>query len=404
MTETFVFPSKAKRLAYILIGVGFIGLILGFFVEHDSSRIWANLLLNSYYFLGISLTGVFLAAAHQIGYGGWHIQLKRIFESTGAYIPFLGAVVILILVAAYLNKDHFHLYHWLNPEVYDPESSHYDKILAGKRAFLNFPFFAFRLIFYILLWSFLAWLLWKVSVKEDEIGGLKYYKRNKAYAAIFIVIFAITSSTSSWDFIMSIDPHWYSTLFGWYNFASYAGAGVAAITLIVLFLKSQGYLEKVGQDHFHNLGLFMFGFSVFWAYLWFSQYMLQWYANIPEETIYFEARLQGRLLFKILFYLNIICCFFFPFLFLMTRAAKRNPRKLLIAASVIIFGHWVDYYLMVMPGGAGEHAGLGFIELFVFSGFAGGYILVVLSTLTKASLVPVNHPFLRESIYHHTLK
>ncbi len=401
MTETFVFPGKTKKLAIALMIIGVLGLVVGF-TFGDANRVWGNLLLNTYFFLGISLAGVFLTAAHQVGYGGWHIQIKRVFESTGSYIPVLGVVAILILVGAKMHWHH--LYHWMDHDLFDPASPSFDKILAGKEGFLNFPFFSFRIVGYIVLWSLFAWLLRKVSIQEDEMGGLGYYKRNKAYAAIFLVIFAVTSSTSSWDFVMSVDPHWYSTLFGWYNFASLTVSGVAAITLVILFLKSNGYLKNVNEEHYHNLGLFMFGFSVFWAYLWFSQYMLQWYANVPEETIYFYNRLHGRPLFAVLFYVNLLLCFFFPFLFLMTRSAKRSSGKLLVASCIILFGHWIDFYLMVMPGSVGEHAGFGLTELFIALGFAGGYIFVILSTLTKASLVPVNNPFLKESMVHHTLK
>ena len=402
MTETFVFPAKTKKVAFALIAIGVLGVVLGLTVGHDHNRVWANLLLNSYYFIGLALAGVFLTAAHQIGYGGWHVQIKRVFEATGALIPVIGVVVLLILAGAKLHWHH--LYHWMDESLYDPNSANYDSVMAGKKGFLNFPFFTFRIIFYLFIWTLFAWLLKKVSVKQDEVGGLKYYKQNKFYAALFLIVYAVTSSTASWDFVMSVDPHWYSTLFGWYNFASCSAAGVAAITLVVLYLKSNGFLKNVNEEHYHNLGLFMFGFSVFWAYLWFSQYMLQWYANIPEETIYFVNRLDGRPLYKILFYTNLILCFFFPFLFLMTRAAKRSPAKLVIAALILLVGHWIDYYLMIMPGAGGEHAGIGLTELSITLGFAGCYIFVVLNTLTKASLVPVNDPFANESMVHHTLK
>ncbi|GIV33558.1 MAG: hypothetical protein KatS3mg031_1093 [Chitinophagales bacterium] len=401
MTETFVFSGKTQKLALSLIIIGVLGLVIGFSFT-DANRVWANVLLNTYLFLGISVTGVFLAAAHQIGYGGWHVLIKRVFEATGSYIPYLGIAVVLLLVGAKMHWHH--LYHWMDPEIYNPSSPHYDKILAGKQSYLNFSFFSFRAIAYVILWALFGYLIWKVSVKQDEAGDIAYHSRYKTYAALFLVVFAITSSTSSWDFIMSIDPHWYSTLFGWYNFASLTVSGVAMITLLVLYLKSQGYLKYVNEEHYHNLGLFMFGFSVFWAYLWFSQYMLQWYANLPEETLYFYQRLKGRTLFKVLFYVNLLLCFFFPFLFLMTRAAKRNPLKLAVASIVILVGHWIDFYLMVMPGSAGEHAALGLTELFITLGFAGGFIFVVLKTLTKASLVPVNDPYLKESVIHHTLK
>ncbi len=402
MTETFVFSSKTRKITFALIAVGVLGVIFGLLMG-ETYRVWGSLLINTYYFIGISLTGVFLAAAHQVGYGGWHVQIKRVFEATGSFIPVAGVIALLVVIG---GKMHWHhLYHWMEEGIMVPGSANYDKILAGKEGFLNFPFFLGRILFYILIWSFFAYLLRKISVKEDEIGDLGTYKQNKVYAALFLIVFAVTSSTASWDFIMSVDSHWYSTLFGWYNFASYAGAGVAFITLIVLFLKSNGYLHKVNEDHYHNLGLFMFGFSVFWAYLWFSQFMLQWYANIPEETIYFYQRMRESSFFNGLFYLNLTLNFFVPFLFLMTRVAKRNPARLQLIALILILGHWLDFYLMVTPGGVGaEHASLGLLEISILLGFSGAFFFVVLSTLTKASLVPVNNPFVKESMVHHTLK
>lgn len=401
-TEKFIFSAKAKQVCLALMGVGILGVIIGF-AFYDHGRVWGNLLANSYYFIGMSLTGVFLVAAHQIGYGGWHVQIKRVLEAAGSFIPVAGAIALIVIVA---GKMHWHhLYHWMDDSLYDPSSPNYDIILDGKRSFLNFPFFTIRIAAYVAIWSLLAYALRKVSIQEDELGAQRYYARNKFLAAVFTVIFAVTSSTASWDFIMSVDPHWYSTLFGWYNFSSYSTAGVALLTLVVLYLKSAGYLQKVNEEHYHNLGIFMFGFSVFWAYLWFSQYMLQWYANMPEETVYFYRLIREGTFFHALFVLNLLLNFFVPFLFLMTRAAKRNPQKLAFASVMLIIGHWLDYYLMVMPGGVGaEHAGLGIPELFILIGFAGAFFYVILNALTKASLVPVNNPFLKESAQHHTLK
>jgi len=403
MTETFVFPAKAKQAFFALIGIGVLGVVIGL-AFYDHNRVWGNLLINSYYFIGMSLAGVFLAAVHQIGYGGWHIQIKRVLESTGAFIPVAGFVALLVVIGGHEKIHWHHLYHWMDESLFDPSSPNYDEIIAGKQGFLNFPFFTFRIVAYIAIWSLFAYALRKVSIQEDEMGGMKYYTRNKFLASVFIVVFALTSSTGSWDFIMSVDPHWYSTLFGWYNFASCTVAGIALLTLVVLFLKSNGYLKTVNEEHYHNLGIFMFGFSVFWTYLWFSQYMLQWYANIPEETIYFYHRIRESTFLHVIFIANLLINFFFPFLFLMKRATKREPKKLALACIVLILGHWLDYYLMVMPGAVGEPAGLGLPELFILLGFFGAYFFVVLNTLTKASLMPVNNPFMKESMQHHTLK
>ena len=324
------------------------------------------------------------------------------------------------------HNDHGHHggtfdpHHTTIPAIYAPNyadldgstviaNPHYDRILDGKRGFLNLPFWTLRMVLYFGLWIGILFVLRRLSTYEDALGGLKNYKRSKVFAAIFLIIFAVSSSTSSWDWVMSIDAHWFSTLFGWYNFASLLTAAFAVMILMVVFLKENGYLRLVNQEHLHDLGKFMFGFSVFWAYLWFSQFMLYWYGNLPEETIYFQQRIQG---FPWLFYGVFIINFLFPFLVLMTRGSKRNLTVMKVASIVVILGHLADYYLMIMPGAlmtttkSGQvlfnGAGFGLIEIGLLTAMIGLFIFVVSNALSKASLVPVNHPFLGESIEHHT--
>jgi hypothetical protein len=400
MTETFNFSSNLKKAAYVLMGIGLLGLILGFALSHGhTSRIWANLLLNTYYINGICLSAVFFIAAHQLGYAGWHTLLRRVPEAMGTFIPVTGVFFLIILAGTWLHWHH--LYHWTDASLTDPGSPNYDAVLDSKKWYLNLPFWSFRIVAYVILWSLLALYLRRLSVKEDQIGGLTNYTKLKYFSALFIVIFAITSSTGSWDLIMSIDAHWYSTLFGWYNFASYNVAGISTILLLVVFLKSQGYLQNVNENHIHDLGKYMFGFSVFWTYLYFAQFLLIWYGNIPEETVYFKQRWDNGW-FKFLFFFNFAINFFLPFLVLMTRKAKRNYPTIVFTALMIVFGHYLDFYLMIMPGAVGaEEAGFGWQEISISLGFIGMFIFVVFSTLTKASLIPINNPYLKESLQHH---
>lgn len=401
MTETYNFPASLRKAALVLIGIGLLGVILGFITSHGhTNRLWANLLLNTYYINGICLSAVFFIAAHQLGYAGWHTVLRRVPEAMGTFLP-VTAVFFLIIMAGTWFHWH-HLYHWTDAALTDPSSPQYDSVLASKKWYLNLPFWSIRVLAYVVLWSVLALYLRKLSVKEDQIGGLTNYTRLKYFSAIFIVIFAISSSTASWDFVMSIDAHWYSTLFGWYNFASYNVAGVAAILLLVVLLKSQGYLQHVNENHIHDLGKYMFGFSIFWTYLYFAQFLLIWYANLPEETIYFKQRWSSGW-FKFLFFANFVINFFVPFLVLMTRKAKRSYSTTVFVALMILFGHYLDFYLMIMPGAVGaEEAGFGWQELSISLGFIGMFVFVVFNALTKASLVPINNPYLKESLQHHT--
>jgi hypothetical protein len=236
------------------------------------------------------------------------------------------------------------------------------------------------------------------SLQEDINGGLSYYRRSIPLSAVFIVLFAVTSSTSAWDFIMSIDARWFSTLFGWYTFAGLFVSGMAMLCMFILYLKSRGYLPNVNHNHLHNVGIFMFAFSVFWTYLWFSQFMLIWYANLPEEVTYYQVRWEH---FRTLWYSNLIVNFIMPFLVLMTRDAKRQRRIMWIGGTIIICGHWLDVFLMVMPGTVGANWHIGFIELGIAVGYLGAFILSTLTELSKASLVPKHHPMLQESLHHH---
>lgn len=242
-------------------------------------------------------------------------------------------------------------------------------------------------------------MLRRFSLREDMEGGTAWYMRTKFWSAIFLVIWAVSSSTMAWDWVMSLDPHWYSTLFGWYNFISLWVASICTILLILIYLKRQGYLPEVNANHLHNLGLYAFGFSVFWTYLWFSQFMLIWYGNIPEETRWFLDR--ARTDFRGLFYANLMINFFFPFLVLMRRDAKRDMNVLTIVGVVLILSHWLDFFCMIMPATMGEAWSFGILEIGMFLLFAGIFLLFVFRELSKAPLVATNHPLLRESLEHH---
>jgi Ni/Fe-hydrogenase subunit HybB-like protein len=199
---------------------------------------------------------------------------------------------------------------------------------------------------------------------------------------------------------MSIDAHWYSTMYSWYTFASTFVAGVALIALFVVFLKNNGYLEYTTHEHLHDIGKFMFAFSIFWTYLWFSQFMLIWYANIPEETVYFKPRAEG--IYSGIFWMMFIINFIAPILILMSRDAKRNYTVMTFMALLIIFGHWLDFYQMVFPAVSPDHVPLILYDFGIALGFAGLIMFFTGRALTKAPLLAKNHPFVKESLIHHT--
>jgi Ni/Fe-hydrogenase subunit HybB-like protein len=205
---------------------------------------------------------------------------------------------------------------------------------------------------------------------------------------------------------MSIDAHWYSTMYSWYTFASTFVAGIAMITVFVVYMKNNGYLEYTNREHLHDLGKFMFAFSIFWTYLWFSQFMLIWYANIPEETIYFKSRLQGP--YRSIFWFNLIINFLAPLLLLRTRGSKRNYGSITMLSVLLIFGHWLDYYQMVFPGVMTDpatkqtHVPFMLVDMGIGLGFVGLIMFQTARHMAKYPLIAKNHPFLKESIVHHT--
>jgi len=558
-TNNFEFTGRLKRLFLILMGLGAAAVVAGVLInpEISAQRVWANFLVNTIFFLGIGLLGLFFVATHTMAFGGWHVLVRRIPEALSTFIP-VGVGLLLIIVAGAVTGSH-HLYHWTDTflvkdtvsvgdlRVYeaglhheggeehhedaehaeehttsqnteavvpvltatlsqdaaaghadehgtgaahvagegdtahlatasdslhtdtlhagahatdhagdhagdhaeadhaaaggqgetDGEESydwytgkvsaqygdghghemyaakfasaaegdqianpHFDKLLAHKAPYLNKSFFSIRFAAYGLIWITLFYLIRRASLREDKEGGLIWYKRSKIYSATYMVLFGITSSMMTWDFLMSIDAHWFSTLYGWYNAASLWVATVASITLVLIYLKNQGYLPQVNENHLHDLGKYMFGFSIFWTYLFFSQYMLIWYANLPEETFYFHMR-NGDPAYRALFFINLGMNFFVPFFVLITRNAKRRVALMAGIASSLILTHWLDLFLEVMPGTVGTAWSIGLVELGMLAAFAGLFLFVVFRSLSRASLVPQKHPFYLESVNHH---
>jgi len=423
--EVFVFTSSTKKKILILGLVGIVLAALGIVIlafggqghggdaGHEASdhafhwthRLFTDLWINNVYFIGLAIIGVFFFAVQYAAQAGWSSALIRIPLSFGSWLPFAFALTLIVFYLANFSSQ-WHMFHWLDHSLYNEKMAdgslnpNYDAIIAGKEAYLNLPFYLFRMAGIFLIWMAFFFVMRKVNFAEDKVGGISQYRKLIRLSAIFIIFFALSSAVGSWDWIMSIDTHWFSTMFGWYVFASWFVAGVAAITLVVLLLKENGYLPMISDNHLHDLGKYVFAFSIFWTYIWFSQYLLIYYANIPEESIYFIERLKSDF-YTPVFFLNIIINFFFPFLVLMTRDAKRHGVFLKIVCVVVLFGHWLDFYLMVTPGTLQENGGFGFLEIGTILVYMAAFLYVVLNGLTKSALVPKNHPMLQESMHHH---
>ncbi len=393
----FRIDKKARNLSLALMAIGLIALIFGFVSNPHGA--WPSLLFNTYFYLGIAVFAVFFVALQYVAEAGWSIVLKRVPEAIMGALPLFSLIMLFIMVAAIMHWNH--IYHWLHEGIMDAENENYDKIIAGKESYLNATFFIIRTIIYLLGWNFFAKKLRALSLLEDKEGGTTLHFKGVSTSAWFMVFFAITSATASWDWIMSIDTHWFSTIFGWYIFSEWAAIGFTTILLFTLYLKRKGYLQDVNDSHIHDLGKWIFAFSLVWTYIWFSQFMLIWYSNIPEEVTYYTARLEVHN-YKFLFWFSMIINFIFPLVLLMSRDAKRNNGILIIVSAIILIGHWLNAYLLVAPGTLNTHGHIGFTEIGMGLGFAGMLIYLTLSTLSKESMEAKNHPMLDESKHLHT--
>ena len=372
--------------------------------EHHGSAPWLKRVIvslwhSNVFFVGVSAVGTVFMAIQYVAYAGWSVMVKRIAEALSAWIIPGGVIMLVVFGAGLINND---LFHWTLPGIMEKGSKTYDAIVAGKSGFLSIPFYLIRTVSYLIIWATFSWKLRQLSLAEDLNGGTYWFHKSIVASALFLVLYAVTSSMSAWDWVMSVDVHWFSTMFGWYVFASWWVTGIACITLTAIFLKQAGYLKFLNPSHLHDLGKLMFGFSIFWTYVWFAQFMLIWYANLPEESVYFNQRLGGfEGAYTPIFFGNLVINFVFPFLALMTRDAKRQMIMLKIVCIAIIVGHWSDFYLMFMPGTMQGDNGF-LIELGIFAIFAGSFLLLFMRRLASAPLVPLHHPFMDESVHHTT--
>ena len=352
-----------------------------------ANRPWAAVYVAAFFFFMISLGTLAFYAIQRAAQAGWSPLLFRVMEGITGYLLPGGIIVLVILLLSALHFNH--LFIWMDPEVVE-----HDKIIKAKSGYLNVPFFLARGVFYLAGWSLYRYFSRKFSIAQDNSSDISNHVKNFKLSAGFLAFFIVTESMMSWDWIMSIDPHWFSTLFGWYVFASMVVSAITVIAIMIIFLKSLGYLEKVNHNHLHDLAKFMFGFSVFWAYLWFSQFMLIWYANIPEEVTYFITRLED---YQIPFFGMLVMNFILPFLILINSDFKRLNWIIVTAGIIILIGHYMDVFNMIMPSAVGDQWSFGIPELGSVMFFAGLFIYIVFDSLTKAPLEATGDPLNKES-------
>jgi len=357
------------------------------------NRPWSALYVACFFFFMIALGALAFYAVNFAAQAGWSPVLFRVMEAVTAYlVP--GGIIMFVLLG--LSGFHInHLFVWADPEVVA-----HDVLLQGKAGWLNGTWMLIRAAIFLGGWITYRHFAVKFSRAGDTAKENDYsnFKKTFRISAGFLVFFLYTESMMSWDWIMSFDPHWFSTLFGWYVLAGMMVCAITTIALITIFLKSQGYLEIVNDSHIHDLAKFMFGFSIFWTYLWFSQFMLIWYANIPEEVTYFMTRIED---FNLPFFGMLAMNFLFPLLLLMNSDYKRVNWFVVLTGIVILVGHYIDIFVMVMPGTVGKSWFIGIPEIGSMLFFLGLFILVVFTALTKAPLVLKNNPFMKESKNYH---
>lgn len=405
MNDRFEIPARLRNTSMMLIGVGVLTLIIGIATlllgssstDLDRTRFWSVLLHDAVFFTFITGVSIFVQAATTLAHGGWIVAYRRIPEAIGANVWVFGiiATIVTFCIVFLFRDSHGHnpIYHWVTPGN--------DKILLGKKAFLNPYMFVGFTLGTVGLWGYFGRKFRAMSIAQESAphNDTKIYWKVFRMSGVFLIVYGLSQmSTIPWLWVMSVQAHWFSTLFSWYNFASSFVSGMSLILLWVVYLKNQGNLELVTKEHMHDLGKFMFAFSIFWTYLWFAQYMLIWYANIPDETQYFKMRQHGP--YSVIFYANFIINFVMPILILMARPSKRNYFTITFVAMLIIFGHWLDFFQMIMPGPLGAHWHINWYEIGVFMGFVGILIFSVSRTLTKSSLVPNNNLLLKETAIH----
>jgi hypothetical protein len=401
----FVFPSKTKMISMILMAVGLVSIVCMFVFDtnvedhhYQHNRAWANLFAGSFYFMGIALASVFFLALQYAAESGWSTTIKRLMEAVISFLPYGLSFLLLIFICGQIHLNT--IYPWMAEGVSDINSPNYDAVIAGKSGYFGI-FWWVRTILYMVAWVLFAWKLRKNSSDADALGieeSKGFHWKNIKLSAYFLVLFAYTSSTAAWDWLMSIDTHWFSTMMGWYVFSGMWVSSMITITLLVVWLKKNGYLEFVTESTVHDIGKWMFAISFLWTYLYFSQFMLIWYADIPEEVVYYKTRWES---YKALMWAVFFVNFLFPMVLLMSRDSKRNFYFLVFVGTIIFIGHYLDMIMIVMPGTVGHNwTGLSWMEIGNFLFFLGLFIYVVLTNLAKRPLLVKNHPFLSESLHH----
>jgi hypothetical protein len=356
----YQFHRINKKIIILIIVIGFIFIFLDkifidkkqyftVFTEKKYLNIQnhqpiTELYISIFYFTSISLGTLFFLAIQNVSKSGWSVIIHPIMEEISSFIPYGVGMILIILI---LNTiDVVHIFSWMNYNLHKPLSLEKDKILVSKRLFLNVPFFLIRSLIYVLGCSFFYLNIKKISCTLYKSYSLNDYKRLYSRSIIFVIFFSIISIFMIWDWIMSLNPHWFSTLFSWYVLSGFIVTGTSAITIASIYLNKKGYFPLFSKSHLHDLSKYLFASSLLWTYLWFSQFFLYWYGNIPEEVIYFIKREK---IYNSIHFWMLIPNFFIPFFGLMSSKSKSNYKIVFSISLLLLIGHYIDIYNLIAP-------------------------------------------------------
>lgn len=379
-------PRVTKVAGIVGLAALAVTFLLGL-VLRDLSHFFYAYLVSYCYFLSLSLGALFFVALQHVTRAGWSVVVRRMAEIVAANMPMMAVLLIPVLAGTTV------LYEWTHAA----EGPHAELIQA-KRAYLNLPFFIVRCVAYLALWSWLARRLLGRSLEQDRTADVDLTLRLARFSGLTIVLFALTITFAAFDLIMSLTPAWYSTIFGVYYFSGSMVGIMALLSLIAMGLQAAGLLGRtvITREHYHDLGKLLFGFVFFWGYIAFSQYMLMWYANIPEETTWYLVRQSGPWLYVSL--LLLFAHFFLPFMGLLPRRVKRRRLPLAFWALWMLVLHWVDLYWLIMPTHSPNHAPFGPMEIGCFVGLGCLFVAGLARVAGESSLIPVGDPRLVESL------
>ncbi len=393
---SYKFTPQMKMFFTISALLG--GALFAFALYSNPTRAWPNYLLNFFFFMGLAAFGSFFTALHHITNSFWSVTVRRLAEGLMSYIP----VALVLAVILFFGREH--LYVWTSHHAASQLNEHSQHLLHGKSGYLNNGFFGIRLFGFLLLWVLVGFKMRSNSLAQDQNGDHKYTLSNIKLACVYIPLFALTFSFVSYDLIMSLEPTWFSTIFGVYCFSGIMFSGYSLLAILLIQGRRNGIFSDqiVNVNHLHDVGKMMFTFTVFWTYIMFSQLMLMWYANLPEETPYFIRRFHGNVStgWWGVFVLLLLLHFVVPFLALASRDFKRNQNHLYRMAILMMFAQWLDVYFMVMPVFFESGPVFGWIELSAIVTFIGIFGLSIGRFLEKVPAIPYQDPRLARCLAH----